>query len=175
MDLRRCTLTFVFVVLNGCGGAGSAGPTAAVVPTPAPAPTPSGQFALTTVAPIFGATITSSFTDLQGIVMDVRFRASPPETVNEAFFVLALLNGTTECLRSQIAYCTRTEGGSGTSFPAGAFTGYSCRIFIRDNQQPSCGLSFTTNRVRLLLQERGSPRTVFTADADGGWSFQFAR
>ena len=92
-----------------------------------------------------------------------------------------LLDGDTECLRSQIAYSSRVDAGALRSYSAGTTARYRCEFFVRDNQQASCGSTFSTNSIRLVLQDRSQfgsdmgPRTLFTGEASGGWSFVFAR
>lgn len=170
MNPARNAIALALAALSGCGGTGSAGPTLA-----APSLTPPSRFEIAVASPDFGVTIVSPNRDVQAIGdIGLIFRVSSPETVVNGFFVLALLDGARECLRSQIGYCARSDAAPTATFPADTFTVYSCRTFLRDNQQPSCGTSFTTNRVRLILQDRTTLRTVFTADVGGGWSFRFA-
>ena len=114
--------------------------------------------------------------DLQGTTgLTVTIQTASSESILSAYFVLELLRGTTECLRTQIAYCTRTDGGRSGIYTAGAPAVYRCTFFVRDNQQPTCGTGFTTDRMRFILQTRGTNSTLFAQDANGGWSFVFAR
>jgi hypothetical protein len=92
-----------------------------------------------------------------------------------AYFVLELLNGSTECLRTQVAYCQRTDGGTNGAYNAGQAANYACPFFLRDNQQPTCGMKFTTDRMRFVLITRPTNETVFVQESTGGWSFAFSR
>jgi hypothetical protein len=157
------------MVFSGCGSQGT---------TPAQPTTPSqaGSFAVVSSSPAFGGTVFGQNSDLQGTSgLTVTIQTASSTSVSSAYFVLELLNGTTECLRTQIAYCSRTDGGASGSYSAGEAATYRCAFFLRDNQQPTCGAGFTTSRMRFILQARDTNSTVFTQETTGGWSFVFSR
>jgi len=178
---RRIFLPLFWVplalALTACGDEG------VTTPTPTPTPTPTGTFSVVSVSPSFGATVSGSDSDLQGILgLEVTFQMSYPQSISDIYFVLELRSGTTECLRSQIAYTTRPDGGPFYSYPGGTTATYRTWFFVRDNQQAGCGARFATDRMRFVLQDRsaidpttGQPRTLFTQEESGGWAFEFAR
>jgi len=168
--------------LVACGGGGStSSPTPTPMP-PTPTPAPAGTFAVIESSPGFGATVVGPDSDLQGVSdLTVTFDMTYEESISEVYFVLALLDGTTECLRSQVAYARRVDGGAPRTYSAGTTARYRCEFFVRDNQQVGCGPTFSTNRIRLVLQDHSQIdpdtglRTLFTEEVSGGWSFVFAR
>lgn len=156
-------------------------------PTPAqttlPPPPPTGTFAIETSTPAFGGTVTGRESDLQGVSgLAVTFQWTYGESLADVYFVLALFNGSTECLRSQIAYSRRLDSSPANAYAAGTTARYRSEFFVRDNQQPGCGSSFTTNRIRFTLQDRSQVdpvtrqlRTLYWTEQSGGWTFAFAR
>lgn len=167
------------LALTACGESGSVTPPP-TTPTPTPQSTPSGNFAVVASNPAFGGTVRGSDSDLQGVTsLQVTFHMTYSESIPDFYFVLQLLNGSTECLRSQIAYSTRLDPSPPRTYTAGTTAGFQSYFFVRDNQQPSCGASFTTNRVRLVVEDidpvTGQPRRLLTQEASGGWTFVFAR
>lgn len=156
-------------------------------PTPAqttlPPPPATGTFAIETSTPAFGGTVTGRESDLQGVSgLTVTFQMTYGESLSELYFVLALFNGSTECLRSQISYSRRLDSSPPFAYAAGTMARYRSEFFVRDNQQPGCGSSFTTNRIRFTLQDRtrvdpatGQLRTLYWQEVSGGWTFAFAR
>ena len=149
-------------------------PTPTIPPTPTPTPAPTGTFGVVSASPGFGGLVSEPESDEQGTSsLTVTFQVTYTGAIPSPYFVVVLLNGPTECLRTQVAYCTLT-GGGGTPSSFGTAT-YRCPFFVRDSQQPSCGAHFTTDRVRLVLQDRDTLRTVFTQEVSGGWTFSFAR
>ena len=165
-------------IVASCGEGKSTLPT-----TPPPQPTPSGTFSIVSSSPAFGATLTGRESDLQGISgLAVTFQMTYPESLSKVYFSLQLWNGSTECLRSQIGYYRRLDSSPADAYAAGTTAVYRSEFFVRDNQQPGCGASFTTNRIRFVLQDRnqldpgtGQLRTLYFHDVSGGWSFAFAR
>jgi hypothetical protein len=166
-------------VLTACGENG--GTTTPTPPTPPPPP--SGTFAVVSSSPAFNATLTGRESDLQGISdLAVTFQMTYPESLSSVYFSLQLWNGSVECLRSQIAYSSRLDSSPATAYAAGTTAVYRSEFFVRDNQQPGCGTSFSTNRIRFVLQDRtqidpgtGQLRTLYFQDVSGGWSFVFPR
>jgi hypothetical protein len=134
-------------------------------------------------SPAFGTIVTGPESDLQGVgQLSVTFQMTYAESIPDVYFVLELLRGDSECLRSQIAYAVRQDGGPAHSFEARTTAEYRCFFFVRDNQQAGCGRSFTTDRIRFILLDRtqldartGGLRELFSQDVIGGWSFVFAR
>jgi hypothetical protein len=161
------------LTLSACGGDGVTPPPVA---TPAPTPAPAaGTFSVVSSSPAFGGTVSGPSSDLQGTTgLNLTIQTSSSGAIPSAYFVVELLDGTSECLRTQIAYCQRTDGGQSGSYAAGESATYRCTFFVRDNQQPTCGARFTTNRIRFILQSRASSETLFTQDVTGGWSFTFS-
>jgi hypothetical protein len=158
------------VAAAASGGGGSGGPTSTTPPT-----MPSGTFTVLSSTPGFGATVTGAETDLQGTrTLTVTFQWTYSSSISSLRWVLELLSGSTECLRTAIDYSSRTDGGPRTAYVAGTSATYSSSFFLRDFTLPSCGSRFTTDRIRFILID-GSNRTLFTQDATGGWTFQFAR
>jgi len=178
---------FAFAALSAvtaCGGGGGGQTTTPTTPaSPTPSPPPAGAFAVVGSSPAFGATVTGPDSDLQGVSeLSVTFQMSYAESISDMYFVLELLSGSTECLRSQIGYADRLDGGPPRSYAANTTAEYRCRFFVRDNQQPGCGQSFTTDRIRFILQDRtqlepgtNELRNLLSQDASGGWTFVFAR
>ena len=162
----------------GCGEGGSV----TEPPTPTPQPTPLGTFAIVSASPAFGGTVSGTQSDLQGTSgLAVTFQVTYTQSISDVYFVLELMGGNLECLRTQIAYC-QPNGGPLRSYAASSTATYRCEFFVRDNQQFGCGTRFTTDRVRFILQDRtlidpatNQLRTLFTQDASGGWTFAFAR
>lgn len=174
MQVRTVVLGFLVTALPGCGGQGGVATQPSSPSTPSPTPTLAGSFSVVSSNPAVGATVFGESSDLQGTSgLAVTIQTTSATSVSSAYFVLSLLNGTTECLRTQIAYCDRTDGLSG-SYSAGVPATYRCTFFVRGNQEPSCGARFTTNRVRFTLQTGGRD-TLFAQETAGGWSFVFAR
>lgn len=165
----------LMMMLSSCGSEATH-PT-----TPAPAavqPTPlAGAFAVIQSDPPYGGTVLGAQSDLQGTKnLFVFVQTSSARRVSSAYFVLELLDGTTECLRTQIAYCQRYSAGAWGSYePPGESALYGCGFFVRDNQQPSCGRTFTTTRQRWVLMDRDTGETLVTQEAAGGWSFAFSQ
>lgn len=162
------------LALSACGsdtGRPTTPQPAAVQPTPL-----MGAFAIVQSDPPFGGTVLGAASDLQGTEnLFVVLTTSSARMLTSAYFVLELLDGTTECIRTQIAYCRRSDGGVHGFYAPGESATYSCRFFVRDNQQPSCGRTFTTTRQRWILIDRATGETVVTQEAAGGWSFVFAQ
>jgi hypothetical protein len=111
----------------------------------------------------------------------VTFQVTYTQSISDVYFVLELMSGNLECLRTQVAYCL-PNGSPLRSYTASSTATYRCEFFVRDNQQFGCGTRFTTDRVRFVLQDRtlidpatNQLRTLFTQDASGGWTFAFAR
>lgn len=154
-----------------------------VQPTPQPQPTPQGAFAVVSSSPAFGGSVTGRDSDLQGTgALQVTFHMSYSESISDLYFVLGLYNGSQECLRSQIGYSRRLDGSPAHAYAAGTTAAYRSEFFVRDNQQPGCGASFTTTRIRFTLQDRrqvdpgtGQLRTLYWQEVSGGWTFAFAR
>ena len=168
------------VALTACSeGGGSSTP----VQAPVPQSTPPGTFSITSSSPTFGATLTGRDSDLQGVTgLTVTFQMTYTESLSSLFFVLSLFDGTTECLRSQIAYSRRLDSSPAWAYAAGTTAVYRSEFFVRDNQQPGCGSRFTTNRIRFVLQDHnqidpgtGQLRTLYWQEVSGGWTFSFAR
>jgi hypothetical protein len=142
------------------------------------APTPAGSpqsFVILSSTPAFGGTVFGrGDSDLQGTTgFIVNFQVV--SSGRPVYFTIELLNGSTECLRTQIAYSALTSS-SGNTFA------YTSNFFLRDNQQRSCGARFTTDRIHFILQSAdpalaagtGAPViTLFTQDVSGGWTFSF--
>mgnify|MGYP000931526719 CR=1 FL=1 len=172
INMRGDVVVGLFLLASlGCGGQGGT-PTQPALPSP----TPTGSFTLVSSTPAFGGQVSGQNSDLQGTSgLTVTLQTTSLTAIPSAYFVLELLNGTTECLRTQIAYCTRTDGGVAGSYAAGESATYRCAFFLRDNQQASCGAQFTTNRMRFILQARGSNDVLLSQEAAGGWSFVFSR
>jgi hypothetical protein len=174
-----CVLCLASVVTSCVEGESTTTPTQ----VPTPLPTPSGSFAIVSSAPAFNATVTGRESDLQGISdLAVTFQMTYPESLSNVYFSLQLFGGSTECLRSQIAYSRRLHSSPAWAYAAGTTAVYRSEFFVRDNQQPGCGASFTTNRIRFVLQDRnqvdpgtGQLRTLYFQDVSGGWTFAFAR
>src|SRR5262249_17728395 len=151
-------------------------------PTPAPPPTPPGTFVIVSTSPAFGGTVTGSQSDLQGTSgLAVTFQMTYTQPISDGYFVLELMSGSLECLRSQIGYCL-PNGSTLRNYAASSTVTYRCEFFVRDNQQFGCGTRYTTDRVRFILQDRAlidpatnQLRTLFTNDVSGGWTFSFAR
>lgn len=166
-------LGLLALALSACGSDGAT-PAQPIAP-PTPSPPPSGTFAVVSSSPVFGSTVFGRDSDLQGTSeLTVTIQTTYSGSIPSAYFVLALLNGTTECLRTQIAYCARADGGPWGTYTPGESATYRCTFFVRDNQQPTCGSRFTTNRMRFILQTRGTNDTLFLQEANGGWSFVFS-
>ena len=164
-----------------CGEGDGGGPTP--VQSPVPQSTPLGTFAIVSSSPASGATLTGRDSDLQGVTgLTVTFQMSYTQSIADMYFVLALFDGGTECLRSQIGYSRRLDSSPAFVYEAGTTATYRSEFFVRDNQQGGCGASFTTNRIRFALQDRkqvdpatGQLRTLFWQEVTGGWSFVFVR
>ena len=162
----------------GCGEGGSVTQS----PTPAPQPTPAGTFAIVSTNPPFGETVTGPQSDLQGTSgLAVTFQLSYTQPIADGYFVLELMGGSLECLRTQIAYCL-PNGSTLRNYAASSTLTYRCEFFVRDNQQFGCGTRYTTDRLRFILQDRtvidsatNQLRTLFTQDGSGAWTFSFAR
>jgi hypothetical protein len=169
---RTHLLGLLALTLWACGGGGAAsGPSAAPGATPTP---PAGTFSVVSSSPAFAGTVSGPSNDLAGTTgLSVTIQTSSSSAIPSAYFVVELLDGATECLRTGIYYCDRTDGGTAGTYVAGEPATYRCTFFVRDNQQPSCGARFTTNRIRFILQSRPSLETVFTQEVTGGWSFVF--
>ncbi len=170
------------LALGACGEGGS-GNEPTPVQTTTPPPVPTGTFAIETSTPAFGGTVMGRESDLQGVSgLTVTFQWTYGESLSDVYFVLALFNGSTECLRSQIAYSRRLDSSPSSAYAAGTTARYRSEFFVRDNQQPGCGSSFTTNRVRFTLQDRTridpatrQLQTLYWTEVSGGWTFSFAR
>jgi hypothetical protein len=171
MRVGTAVLGYIAIATFGCGS------NAVTTTQPSASSTPAaGSFSVVSSSPAFGSTVVGDNSDLQGTSgLTVTIQTSSSTSIPSAYFVLELLNGTTECLRTQIAYCPRPDGGVSGSYIAGVPVTNRCTFFVRDNQQPTCGRGFTTNRMRFILQARGTNETLFTQDTTGGWSFAFAR
>jgi len=141
-----------------------------------PAQNSNFSFTLISESPQFGATVLGKgATDLQGTVgLSLTFQITASS--KPVYFELHLLRAGTECLRTQIANSTPTSS-------TGSTYGYSSTFFVRDNQQLSCGTTFTTDHVQFLLFNADPAAgvstpgqvvtTLFTQNITGGWTFKF--
>ncbi len=169
-------LSSCVIIGISCGSDAARPPTVSPTPTPAPTPPPAGAFAVLETVPPLGGTVSSDGSDLDGLsALNVTLSTSSTRSIASAYFVLELLDGSTECLRTAIAYCHRTDGGESGIYRAGEAANYKCTWFVRDNRQPSCGRAFTTTRLRWILMDNATRETVVTAESPGGWSFAFGR
>jgi len=170
------------LALTACGEGGSVAEPTPAQSTSAPPP-PTGTFAIVSSNPILGGSVTGSESDLQGTAsLTVTFQMTYAQSISDTYFVLGLFNGSVECLRSQIGYSRRLDSSPAQAYAAGTTAVYRSEFFVRDNQQPGCGAGFTTNRIRLTLQDRtqidpgtGQLRTLYWQEVSGGWTFTFAR
>jgi hypothetical protein len=168
--------------LSGCSD-GVSTPTTSPTPNtgPAPTPPPTGTFTVARTDPAFGGTVFGPAEAMFGQTGDISgttglavpFQMTYPESIPSFFLVVELLNGQTECLRTQGGYCTRTDGSPlSNSYAAGSTATFLCQFFVRDSQQPTCGPTFTTDRIRLVLQNEAR-HTLFVQEVSGGWTFKF--
>ena len=177
MRATRLVIVSSCVIIGmSCGSDAARPPTVSPSPTPTPAVPPAGAFAVIETVPPLGSTVSSAGSDLEGLsTLNVTLSTSSTRSIASAYFVLELLDGSTECLRTAIAYCRRTDGGTWGEYRAGEAANYKCTWFVRDNQQPSCGRAFVTTRLRWILVDNSTRETVVTAESPGGWSFAFGR
>jgi hypothetical protein len=113
--------------------------------------------------------------DLSGTKeLAIAFQMTYSESIPSFSYVVELLNGQTECLRAGSAYCPRTDDSPlFNSYTAGRSATFLCQFFIRDSQQPTCGPTFTTDRIRFVLQDQSTNQTLFVQEVSGGWTFKF--
>jgi len=163
--------------LSGCNNDGVSTPTRG----PTPTPPPTGTFAVASTTPAFGGTVfgpaeamfgqTGDISGTTGLAVPIQITYS--DSIPSFFFVVELLNGQTECLRAPNGNCDRTDGSPLlNSYAAGSSATFLCRFFVRDSTQPTCGPTFTTDRIRLVLQNEAR-HTLFVQEVSGGWTFKF--
>ncbi len=174
MKLAKQAIVSSYVIIGLACGGDAARPT--VSPSPTATPPPAGAFVVVEAVPPLGGTVTSPGSELEGLsTLNVTLSTSSARSIASAYFVLQLLNGTTECLRTAIRYCRRTDGGAWGVYRAGEAANYKCTWFLHDAQQPSCGRAYVTTSLRWILVDNSTHETVVTAERAGGWSFAFGR
>ncbi len=174
MRIAKPAIVSICVMIGLSCGSDAARPT--VSPSATAATPPAGAFVVVEAVPPLGGTVTSPGSDLQGVsTLTVTLSTSSTRNIASAYFVLQLLGGTTECLRTAIRYCSRTDGGAWGVYRAGEAANYKCTWFLHDTQQPSCGKAFVTTSLRWILVDNSTHETVVSAERTGGWSFVFGQ
>jgi hypothetical protein len=151
--LIRVACACLASALSGCSNDGVSTPTRG----PTPTPPPTGTFAVASTTPASGGTVFGPAEAVSGQPGDlsgtkelaIAFQMTYSESIPSFSYVVELLNGQTECLRAGSAYCPRTDDSPlFNSYTAGRSATFLCQFFIRDSQQPTCGPTFTTDRIR---------------------------
>ena len=176
-QLSTCVRTIVAVLVAALGVASSACHNGSTTPTA------NANFTILSGIPPFQGTVLGTETtpsncntafDAIGceqtgnltLNFEVSYDTKPVYNVNGApQFVIELMRGSTECLRTAIAYSTPTTS-VGNTF------GFTVSDFHRDIGHPACGTSFTTDSVLFILSTN-SGQTLFTQAIAGGWTFTF--
>ncbi len=151
-----------------------------------PAPTVSTSFAIVSMNPAFGATVSGRQEvplscpscgfeqNTQNLTLNfqVTNQTAPAyNKPNSPEFLIQLRKGSTECLRTGTVYATPTTS-VGNTF------GFTVSAFERDISQPNvnCGANFSTDNIVFTLYTNsatGQAQTLFTQNVSGGWTFTF--